>query len=97
MEMTNHSDSEIKGIFNEAMSSGFETSEDYLKLWHAYLDYLKRSMLANFETETEARKEEIMETIRDTFEKAISQLYECNIFNIFCKKEKVILNKLRFF
>lgn len=72
----------FKEIFNEAMSSGLETGEDYLKLWHAYLDYLRRSMLANFETETEAKKEEIMETIRDTFEKAISQLYECNILNL---------------
>lgn len=62
------------------MSSGQETSEDYLKLWHAYLDYLRRSMLIDFESKTaidESKKEEIIETIRETFEKAINQLYEC--------------------
>lgn len=74
----------ILEVYNEAMSSGLETSDDYLKMWHSYLDYLRRSMIANLDGETASRKEEIMEAIRDTFEKAIVQLYECNFLLVWC-------------
>lgn len=59
------------------MNVGLEKSTDYLQLWHFYLDYLRRSLLLNFDEETESRKEEIVEEIRDTFHKAINQLFEC--------------------
>lgn len=70
----------VKNIYKEAMVSGLQTSEDYLQMWHAYLGFLRRNLLSNFEMETPERKEEITEELRDTFEKAIDQLFNCKNF-----------------
>lgn len=73
----NPSTDAIKSVYKDAMSSGLLTSEDYLQMWHSYLDYLRRSLLTNFETEDQQRKDEITEELRDTFQKAINQLFDC--------------------
>lgn len=79
------------------MNSSLETSEDYLKLWHAYLDYLRRSMLVNYERESdESKKETVAETLRETFQKAINQLYECtyNFFSLFFFRFSILFASL---
>ena len=61
------------------MNAGLEASEDYLKLWHCYLDYLRRRLVtSNFENQSEEVKETRMEEMRETFQKAINQIYDCN-------------------
>ncbi len=65
----------IKTVFNQALNSGLQTSEDYLQVWHSYLDFLRRQLEQN---ETSENYEVLVEEIRDAFQKAIDQLYECN-------------------
>jgi hypothetical protein len=63
------------------MNAGLETSEDYLQLWHVYLDYLRRRLVSsNFEAQSDQVKEAKMEEIRDTFQKAINQIFDCKRF-----------------
>lgn len=62
------------------MQAGLQSSEDYLELWHAYLAYLRRQLLSNYDNETDESKEKIAEELRDTFQKAINQLFDCNSF-----------------
>lgn len=64
------SSSMVKGVFNQALNSALQTSDDYLQVWHAYLDFLKRGLDKDI-------NEEKTEEIRDAFQKAIDQLYEC--------------------
>lgn len=59
------------------MNAGLQTSDDYLQMWHFYLDYMKRSLLNNFDKESDQRKEQIMEELREIFQKAINQLFDC--------------------
>ena len=60
------------------MNSGLESSEDYLQLWHCYLDYLRRKLVtSNFENLSQEEKEAKMEEIREIFQKAINQIYDC--------------------
>jgi len=71
----------IKAVFNQALNSGLQTSEDYLQVWHSYLDFLKRRLDQN---KTSENYETLVEEIRDAFQKAIDQLYECNYIRIYC-------------
>ncbi len=71
LERTNSTDQveRIKGLFNEALNAGLQTSEDYLAIWHAYLDFLKRLYLKN---------ESNIDELRNYFQKAINQQFDCN-------------------
>lgn len=66
----------VKQIFNDAMNTGLQTSEDYLQIWHAYLDYMKRLYL-----KSDPKTESQIEELRETFQKAINQLFDCNLLN----------------
>ncbi len=66
----------IKTVFNQALNAGLQTSEDYLQVWHSYLDFLKRTFLAKQKVSAENNEEQIDE-IRDAFQKAINQLFDC--------------------
>ena len=76
-ERLNSSSEKIKEIYKEAMMAGLQTSDDYLEMWHGYLGFLKRSLLSNYENENQDRKDAIAEEIRDSFQKAINQLFDC--------------------
>ncbi|CAF0720727.1 unnamed protein product [Brachionus calyciflorus] len=76
IEKFNSPTEQIKNVYKEAMQAGLQTSDDYLELWHAYLGYLKRSLLSNFDNETQEKKDLISEEIRDNFQKAINQLFD---------------------
>jgi hypothetical protein len=81
LEKVNKPEATIKAAFNQAMNAGLQTSLDYLQLWHLYLDYLKRLMLTNFDKETnKERREQIMDELRDVFQKAINQLFDCKYY-----------------
>lgn len=73
LERTNSSTESIKAVFNEAMNAGLQTSDDYLQIWHAYLDFLRRLYIKSEETDKTAQIEEL----RETFQKAINQLFDC--------------------
>ena len=62
-------------IYNEGMNAGLQTSAEYLEIWHAYLDFLRRNLFCNKDRKSVSEEEE--ETLRDTFKTAINQLYEC--------------------
>ena len=63
------------------MNSGLQTSEDYLQMWHSYLDYLRRSFVRlNQEELSEETKNAKVEELRETFQKAINQIYDCKNF-----------------
>lgn len=79
LESEKSANNQVKEIYREAMQAGLQSSDDYLELWHAYLGYLRRHLLSNFEKEPDESKEKITEEIRDTFQKAINQLFDCNI------------------
>jgi hypothetical protein len=55
------------------MNAGLQTSNDYLELWHAYIDFLRRQI--NFNDESDKLQESI-ESLRSTIQLAINQLYE---------------------
>ena len=57
------------------MNAGLQTSTDYLDLWHSYLDFLKRNLYSNKEKKIVSDDE--VETLRETFQTAINQLFEC--------------------
>jgi hypothetical protein len=57
------------------MNSGLETSEDYLQLWHSYLDYLRRTL--NFDSLNDEERDSKIEEMRDIFQKAINQMFDC--------------------
>jgi hypothetical protein len=57
------------------MNAGLQTSVEYLEIWHAYLDFLRRNLYSN--KDKKSVSEEEVETLRDTFKTAINQLYEC--------------------
>ena len=60
------------------MNSGFQAGQDYLQIWHAYLDYLRRYFVSETcSSSATANKEELIEEIRESFQKAIDQLYNC--------------------
>ena len=61
------------------MNAGLQTSDDYLLVWHSYLDFLKRSFISS----SQETKETQIEELRDTFQKAINQIYECILFSLF--------------
>jgi hypothetical protein len=64
------------------MNAGLQTSDDYLQIWHCYLDYLRRSLIPydeNLEQELRSKRESQIEEMRDAFQKAINQLYECKV------------------
>ena len=64
------------------MNAGLQTSDDYLQIWHSYLDYLRRSLIPyeeNLEQELRSKRESQIEEMRDAFQKAINQLYECKV------------------
>lgn len=61
----------IKGVFNQALNSGLQTNEDYLQVWHSYLDFLKRGL----ENDNPIDENKI-EEIRDAFQKAVDQLFD---------------------
>ena len=64
------------------MNAGLQTSTEYLEIWHAYLDFLRRNLYSNKEKKIVSEDE--IETVRDTFRTAINQLYECSfLFFIF--------------
>lgn len=62
----------IKAVFNQALNSGLQTSNDYLLVWHAYLDFLKRGLGSANSVMDEDKADEI----RTAFQKAIDQLFE---------------------
>ena len=68
----------IKGVFNQALNSGLQTSEDYLNVWHHYLDFLRRTSCAK-KPNTELNEEQV-EELRDAFQKAINQLFDCEFY-----------------
>ena len=57
------------------MNVGLQSSADYLEMWHAYLDFLRRSLYSNKEKKNVSDEE--IENLRDKFKTAINQLYEC--------------------
>ena len=59
------------------MNAGLQTSEDYLQIWHSYMNFLKRNYCSN--SNTNENKEILIEEIRDSFQKAIDQLFECKL------------------
>lgn len=61
------------------MMAGLQTSDDYLEMWHGYLGFLKRNLLSNYENETQDKKDAIAEEIRESFQKAINQLFDCKL------------------
>lgn len=67
---------EIKATYNQAMNAGLQTSEDYLQLWHAYLDYLRRIITPVLNESSNEKREEQIEDLRDTFQKAINQQFD---------------------
>ncbi len=67
---------QIKATYNQAMNAGLQTSEDYLQLWHAYLDYLRRIILPVLSETPNEKREEQIEELRDTFQKAINQQFD---------------------
>ena len=74
---------EKQGVYNEAMNAGFNTSDEYLQMWHSYLDFLRRSLIPfteNLDQDLKTKRESQIEEMRDAFQKAINQLYECNHF-----------------
>ena len=84
LEKTHSPTETIKSVYNEAMNAGLQTSEDYLQMWHFYLDYLRRLLVPHEENMDEVlklKRDTQVEELRDTFQKAINQLYECNAFN----------------
>jgi len=69
----------IKTVFNQAMNAGLQSSDDYLQVWHSYLDYLRRSLIPinqELDSEKKQQRETQMEELRDTFQKAIDQQYQ---------------------
>ncbi len=73
----------FQGAYYDAMNAGLETSEDYLQLWHCYLDYLRRRLASsNFETQSDEVKEAKMEEMRELFQKAINQIFDCKSISI---------------
>lgn len=56
------------------MNAGLQTSVEYLELWHAYLDFLRRSL---YNKDKKTATDEEIESLRDTFQRAINQLFEC--------------------
>jgi squamous cell carcinoma antigen recognized by T-cells 3 len=88
MERRQSSTQTIKQIYNESMNAGLQTSEDYLQIWHSYIDYLKRLLFQSStkkeeeeEEEEVTSREEQIENLRDSFQKGINQLYEFFKFN----------------
>lgn len=73
MERINSEVDVVKQVFNDAMNAGLQTSDDYLQIWHAYLDFMKRLYL-----KSETKSEEKVEELREIFQKAINQLFDCN-------------------
>jgi hypothetical protein len=68
----------LTATYNEAMNAGLQTSEDYLQLWHSYLDFLRRSLPQSSDTNREKREAQI-EELRDAFQKGINQLFDCKL------------------
>ena len=67
------------------MNAGFNTSNEYLQMWHSYLDFLRRSLIPfseNLDQDLKTKRESQIEEMRDAFQKAINQLYECKFFKI---------------
>ena len=58
------------------MNAGLQTSADYLELWHAYLSFLRRQIDFSKDNKNSGEEEKI-ESLRETFQFAINQLYEC--------------------
>jgi hypothetical protein len=61
------------------MNSGLQTSEDYLQIWHSYLDFLRRMLVPfdeNLDDMLKTKRDTQIEEIRDSFRKAIEQLFE---------------------
>jgi predicted transcriptional regulator len=61
------------------MNSGLQTSDDYLQIWHSYLDFLRRSLVPydeNLDEMLKTKRETQIEELRDSFRKAIEQLFE---------------------
>ena len=68
------------------MNAGLQTSDDYLQMWNCYIDYLRRSLIAhddNLDQSLKLKRDAQVEELRDTFQKAINQLYECSCLNFF--------------
>jgi hypothetical protein len=68
------------------MNAGFNTSDEYLQMWHSYLDFLRRSLIPfseNLDQDLKTKRESQVEDMRDAFQKAINQLYECNFFTLY--------------
>jgi hypothetical protein len=62
------------------MNGGLESSNDYLQLWHAYLDFLKRLYVKN--KESKPNQAELIEELREYFQKAINQQFDCKLILI---------------
>ncbi|ESN97659.1 hypothetical protein HELRODRAFT_177713 [Helobdella robusta] len=60
----------IKKIFNEALTVGFAQPYEYLNLWTAYIDYLRRRIDWSKGHESE------LEDLRDAFDNATNQLFQ---------------------
>ena len=79
------------------MNAGLLTSDDYLQMWHSYLDFLRRSLIPcdeNLEQTLKTKRETQVEELRDSFQKAINQLYECKYSVLFSKSFKRLKNSL---
>ena len=75
LKRTNSPVDSVKALFNGAMNGGLESSNDYLQLWHAYLDFLKRLFIKNQESKENQAK--LIEELREYFQKAINQQFDC--------------------
>jgi hypothetical protein len=54
------------------MIAGLQTAHDYLELWQAFLDFLRRKINWNSEDLLNS-----IESLRETFQRAINQLFQC--------------------
>jgi hypothetical protein len=55
------------------MNAGLQTSTDYLEVWHAYLDFLRRQINSSIDS---PENSESVEGLRNTIQLAINQMFE---------------------
>ncbi|XP_076749352.1 spliceosome associated factor 3, U4/U6 recycling protein [Xylocopa sonorina] len=60
---------EVQTLFENALTAGFSTADDYRNLWITYLEYLRRK-IDRFSTEEEKQ----LEVLRNTFNRACEHL-----------------------
>jgi len=65
--------SEIQTLFENALSAGFSTAEDYRNLWIMYLECLRRRL----DQYPDEERDKYLDVIRKTFNRACEHLAKC--------------------